>query len=153
MAFLQELADLRLEPKSEAEIDALMEEAEREQRQLYMQKVREELRESRGRPRHELPGGMAPLGIPSAEAEAVAALLDGHEVLLGLLGRHCTCAWYRRAAESDHGLLDELWGSVARALAHVRSCLRVCMCVCVCAGARVRAVSYTHLTLPTILLV
>ena len=55
----------------------------------------------------------------ACQAEAVAALLDGHEGLLGLLGRHCTCAWYRRAAESDHGLLDGIWGTVARALSHV----------------------------------
>eukprot|EP00964_Phaeocystis_antarctica_P120269 scaffold84017_cov36-Phaeocystis_antarctica.AAC.1 len=45
-------------------------------------------------------------------------------MLLGLLGRHCTCAWYRRAVESDNGLLDALWGSVARALSHVASTRR-----------------------------
>ena len=55
----------------------------------------------------------------ACQAKALTALQDGHEMLLGLLGRHCTCAWYRRAVESDHGLLDELWGSVARALSHV----------------------------------
>ena len=39
----------------------------------------------------------------ACQAEALTALQDGHEMLLGLLGRHCTCAWYRRAVESDNG--------------------------------------------------
>ena len=55
----------------------------------------------------------------ACEAEVLTALQDGHELLLRALRRHCTCTWYRHAVESDHGLLDELWGSVARALSRV----------------------------------